>query len=57
MDVPKADSPREMPLGLDEVTEEEYALQSKLLLEFNSISNIDNAWIFNSDGGKCTIEF
>ncbi|KAK4258053.1 hypothetical protein QN277_007560 [Acacia crassicarpa] len=49
MDGSKADAPKEMPLGLDDTTEEEYAFQSKLLLEFNSISNINNAWIFNSD--------
>ncbi|XP_028784170.1 acylamino-acid-releasing enzyme isoform X2 [Neltuma alba] len=49
MDGAKADAPKETPLGLDNMTEEEYAYQSKLLLEFNSISNIDNAWIFNSD--------
>ncbi|XP_054821069.1 acylamino-acid-releasing enzyme isoform X3 [Prosopis cineraria] len=49
MDGPKAGAPKEMPLGFDDTTEEEYASQSSLLQEFNSISNIDNAWIFNSD--------
>ncbi|KAF7806944.1 acylamino-acid-releasing enzyme isoform X1 [Senna tora] len=49
MDGPKAGLSKEMPLGLDDTTEEEYAYQSNLLQEFNSISNIDNAWIFNSD--------
>lgn len=51
MDGPKAGLPKEMPLGLDDTTEEEYAYQSNLLQEFNTISNIDNAWIFNSENG------
>ncbi|XP_062168533.1 acylamino-acid-releasing enzyme-like isoform X2 [Alnus glutinosa] len=51
MDDSKAGPIKEMPLGLDATMEEEYASQSKLLQEFTSISNIDKAWIFKSDGG------
>ncbi|XP_059446033.1 acylamino-acid-releasing enzyme isoform X2 [Corylus avellana] len=51
MDDSKSGPIKEMPLGLDAATEEEYASQSKLLQEFSSISNIDKAWIFKSDGG------
>ncbi|XP_061348993.1 acylamino-acid-releasing enzyme-like [Gastrolobium bilobum] len=40
---------KEFPLGLDEVSEKEYATQSNLLNEFTSISNIDKAWVFKSD--------
>ncbi|KAK9287677.1 hypothetical protein L1049_016115 [Liquidambar formosana] len=43
---------KEMPLGLDPTTEEEYASQSKLFQEFINISNIDKAWIIKSDCGK-----
>ncbi|KAJ7954803.1 Acylamino-acid-releasing enzyme like [Quillaja saponaria] len=42
---------REMPLGLDTTTEEEYAFQSVLLQQFTNISNIDKAWIFKSESG------
>ncbi|XP_019449915.1 PREDICTED: acylamino-acid-releasing enzyme-like isoform X2 [Lupinus angustifolius] len=51
MENPKATAHKEFPLGLDEWTEEEYAVQSKLLQQFTNISNIDKAWIFNSDNG------
>ncbi|KAB1216759.1 Acylamino-acid-releasing enzyme [Morella rubra] len=51
MDDSKAGPTKEMPLGLDAAMEEEYTSQSKLLQEFSSISNIDKAWIFKSDGG------
>uniref|UniRef100_A0A7N2LY09 acylaminoacyl-peptidase n=1 Tax=Quercus lobata TaxID=97700 RepID=A0A7N2LY09_QUELO len=47
----KAAPIKEMPLGLDTTTEEEYALQSKLLQEFTSIPSIDKAWTFKSDDG------
>nr|POE82514.1 acylamino-acid-releasing enzyme [Quercus suber] len=42
---------KEMPLGLDTTTEEEYASQSNLLQEFTSIPSIDKAWTFKSDDG------
>ncbi|KAK4586246.1 hypothetical protein RGQ29_023433 [Quercus rubra] len=47
----KAAPIKEMPLGLDTTTEEEYASQSKLLQEFTSIPSIDKAWTFKSDDG------
>ncbi|KAJ0233076.1 Acylamino-acid-releasing enzyme [Hirschfeldia incana] len=43
---------KELHVGLDTATEEEYATQSKLLQEFMSIPTIDKAWIFNSDSGS-----
>ncbi|BFG14002.1 hypothetical protein CerSpe_002760 [Prunus speciosa] len=51
MDGSKAGSFKEMPLGIDATTEEEYASQSRLLQEFTGISSIDKAWIFKSDSG------
>ena len=54
MDDSKSGSIKEMPLGLDATMEEEYASQSKLLQEFASISNIDKAWIFKSNGGMAS---
>ncbi|XWS08891.1 hypothetical protein CRYUN_Cryun40dG0039300 [Craigia yunnanensis] len=51
MDSSKAGSVKELPVGLDEATEEEYASQSKLLQEITSISSIDKAWTFKSDSG------
>ncbi|KAK7243155.1 hypothetical protein RIF29_37943 [Crotalaria pallida] len=48
MDNQKPSEHKEFPSGLDESTEEEYAIQSKLLQEFTPISNIDKAWVFNS---------
>ncbi|KAF5191704.1 Acylamino-acid-releasing enzyme [Thalictrum thalictroides] len=45
-------SAKELPLGLDASTEEEYASQSKLLQEFSSISSVDKAWLFKSDDGN-----
>ncbi|XP_062108224.1 acylamino-acid-releasing enzyme isoform X2 [Humulus lupulus] len=51
MEGSKGDSGKDLPLGLDAETEEEYALQSKLLQEFTSISNIDKAWTFKSGSG------
>ncbi|XP_021822050.1 acylamino-acid-releasing enzyme-like isoform X4 [Prunus avium] len=51
MDGSKAGPLKELPLGIDATTEEEYASQSRLLQEFTSISSIDKAWIFKSDSG------
>ena len=51
MEDSKAVPIKEMPLGLDTTTEEEYASQSKLLQEFTSIPSIDKAWTFKSDDG------
>ncbi|XP_016647658.1 PREDICTED: acylamino-acid-releasing enzyme-like isoform X2 [Prunus mume] len=51
MEGSKAGSFKEMPLGIDATTEEEYASQSRLLQEFTGISSIDKAWIFKSDSG------
>ncbi|XVF62998.1 hypothetical protein PTKIN_Ptkin09bG0053800 [Pterospermum kingtungense] len=51
MDSSKAGPVKELPVGLDEATEEEYASQSKLLKEFTCIPNIDKAWTFKSDNG------
>ncbi|TXG72161.1 hypothetical protein EZV62_000740 [Acer yangbiense] len=48
------DGSKEMPSGLDETTEEEYASNSNLLQEFTNISNIDKAWTFNSGDGMGT---
>ncbi|KAM5552912.1 hypothetical protein ABKV19_025241 [Rosa sericea] len=45
MDGSKAVPLKEMPLGIDAMTEDEYALQSRLLQEFTSISSFDKAWI------------
>ncbi|XP_050372077.1 acylamino-acid-releasing enzyme [Argentina anserina] len=50
MDGSKASALKEMPLGIDETTEEDYALQSRLLQEFTSISSIDKAWIKPGSG-------
>lgn len=52
MDSSKVGLVKELPVGLDEAAEEEYASQSKLLQDFNSISSIDKAWIFKSDSGR-----
>ncbi|KAJ6689315.1 hypothetical protein OIU85_005692 [Salix viminalis] len=46
-----ASSPKDLPVGLDAKTEEDYASLSKLLQEFTSIPNIDKAWTFKSDTG------
>uniref|UniRef100_A0A6N2MP39 acylaminoacyl-peptidase n=1 Tax=Salix viminalis TaxID=40686 RepID=A0A6N2MP39_SALVM len=51
MDAPVASSPKDLPVGLDAKTEEDYASLSKLLQEFTSIPNIDKAWTFKSDTG------
>ncbi|CAL8989796.1 unnamed protein product [Prunus brigantina] len=51
MEGSKAGSFKEMPLGIDATTEEEYASQSRLLQEFTGISSNDKAWIFKSDNG------
>ncbi|XP_006414693.2 acylamino-acid-releasing enzyme [Eutrema salsugineum] len=51
MDSSGTDSAKELHVGFDLSTEEEYATQSKLLKEFVNIPSIDKAWIFNSDSG------
>lgn len=51
MDVSQTDPLKEMTLGTDMATEEDYASQSKLLQEFTNICNIDKAWIFQSENG------
>ncbi|CAK7327161.1 unnamed protein product [Dovyalis caffra] len=51
MDESKSAPPKELPLGLDAKTEEDYASLSKLLQEFTSIPNIDKAWTFKSNSG------
>lgn len=51
MDGSKDGPLKEMPLGIDAATEEEYASQSRLLQEFTSLSSIDKAWVFKSDSG------
>ncbi|KAJ6318681.1 hypothetical protein OIU76_014105 [Salix suchowensis] len=51
MDASIASSPKDLPVGLDAKTEEDYASLSKLLQEFTSIPNIDKAWTFKSDTG------
>jgi acylaminoacyl-peptidase len=42
----------QMPVGLDETTEQEFAVQSKLLQDFTNISSIDKAWVFKSGDGN-----
>ncbi|GKC09949.1 hypothetical protein Tco_1001559, partial [Tanacetum coccineum] len=46
---------KEVAVGIDAFTEEEYVSQSKLYKEFTSIATIDKAWTFkspnDSDGG------
>ncbi|XP_058724235.1 acylamino-acid-releasing enzyme-like [Vicia villosa] len=49
MDNPKSSQLKESPLGIDEETEQQYALHSNLLQQFTAISSIDKAWIFKSD--------
>ncbi|KAJ3673879.1 hypothetical protein LUZ60_005871 [Juncus effusus] len=45
-------SENKMPLGIDEKTIEEYTSQSKLLLEFTKLPNIDKAWVFKSQNDE-----
>ncbi|XVF66572.1 hypothetical protein PTKIN_Ptkin10aG0047900 [Pterospermum kingtungense] len=52
MDFSRAGPVKDLPVGLDEATEEEYASQSKLLQEFTSTSSIYKAWTFKSDSGS-----
>jgi acylaminoacyl-peptidase len=42
---------KDMPLGLDADTVEEYSSQSKSLLEFTKMPTINKAWAFKSDSG------
>ena len=50
MDGSKASPTMELPLGIDETTEEEYASQSRLLQEFTNIASIEKAWIIPGSG-------
>ncbi|XP_057489055.1 acylamino-acid-releasing enzyme isoform X2 [Actinidia eriantha] len=52
MDGSGASTLKEMPLGLDEASAEEYASQSKLLQEFTNVSCIDKAWTLKPNNGK-----
>lgn len=51
MDASVSSSTKDLPVGLDAKTEEEYASLSSLLQEFTSIPNIDKAWTFKSNTG------
>lgn len=51
MDCTGAGPVKELPVGIDATTEEEYASQSQLLQEFTNISAIDKAWVFNPGSG------
>lgn len=51
MEASNALSEKDMPLGLDAATVEEYSSQSKLLLEFTKMPTINKAWVFKSDSG------
>ena len=51
MESSKVNSVKDLPIGLDPTTEEEYSSQSKLLQEFTNISSIDKAWTFKSENG------
>lgn len=52
MDCTGAGPVKELPVGIDATTEEEYASQSQLLQEFTNISAIDKAWVFNPGSGE-----
>ncbi|KAL0414423.1 UNVERIFIED_CONTAM: Acylamino-acid-releasing enzyme [Sesamum radiatum] len=49
MDEARGSPSKQIPVGLDAATQEEYASVSKLLQEFTDISTIDKAWTFKSD--------
>lgn len=51
MEASDALSEKDMPLGLDADTVEEYSSQSKLLLEFTKMPTVNKAWVFKSDNG------
>ena len=40
---------KENPLGMDVMSSEEYASQSKLLLEFTNVPSIESAWLFKTN--------
>lgn len=42
---------KEMPVGLDAATQEDFSSLSKLLQEFTNISTIDKAWTFKPENG------
>ncbi|KMT01413.1 hypothetical protein BVRB_9g214220 [Beta vulgaris subsp. vulgaris] len=52
MDISRAESSTELPLGLDTTMVDEYDSLSKLLLKFSCIPSINKAWVFKSDTGK-----
>ncbi|XP_010246335.1 PREDICTED: acylamino-acid-releasing enzyme isoform X2 [Nelumbo nucifera] len=52
MDVSRTMAQKEALAVSDATVEEEYASQSKLLLEFINIPSIDKAWTFKSDKGN-----
>lgn len=42
---------KEIPMGLEASSEEEYSYQSRLLQDFMNIPSIDKAWTFTSNSG------
>ncbi|KAF3326312.1 acylamino-acid-releasing enzyme isoform X1 [Carex littledalei] len=54
MEASDALSEKDMPLGLDADTVEQYASQSKLLLEFTKMPTVNKAWVFKSDNGNAS---
>uniref|UniRef100_A0A453MW66 Acylamino-acid-releasing enzyme N-terminal domain-containing protein n=1 Tax=Aegilops tauschii subsp. strangulata TaxID=200361 RepID=A0A453MW66_AEGTS len=42
---------KEDPLGMDAMSSEEYASQSKLLQEFTNVPSIESAWLFKTNNG------
>ncbi|KAM7278226.1 hypothetical protein ACFE04_005360 [Oxalis oulophora] len=42
----------QLPIGIDENTEEQFATHSKLLHDLNRISSIEKAWLFHSPDGN-----
>lgn len=55
MEGSKVNQVKDLPLGLDPTTEDEYDSQSKLLQEFTNISSIDKAWTFKSGGSGINV--
>lgn len=49
MQASRSASMKEDPLGMDAMSSEEYASQSKLLKEFTNVPSIESAWIFKTD--------
>lgn len=46
---------KEIPVGLDAFSEEEYFSQSTLLKEFTEIPTIEKAWTLKSNTGIATL--